>query len=53
MRRDTLATIERPTPNVRRIERRRVDRAEEAKNRKGGRTPTEVPAKQRGRKAQA
>jgi hypothetical protein len=42
---DTLATIERPTPNVRRIERRRVDRAEEAKNRKGERPPTEVPVR--------
>jgi hypothetical protein len=48
--RDTLATIERPTPNARRIERRRADRAEKAKNRKGECPPTEVRV-QRGRKA--
>jgi hypothetical protein len=47
---DTLATIERPTPTVRRTERRRTRLSPiQAKNRKGERTPTEVPAK-RGRK---
>jgi hypothetical protein len=35
--RDTFATIERPIPNVRRLERHRLDHARSAKNRKGER----------------